>query len=87
MNVKSVTDNKLFWKPCFSEKMTTYEKIALIENDEIVSKDDEIAQKFNEFFVNVIQDLSLKPPADLTHNADHIDDPILKAIHKYELHP
>ena len=24
---------------------------------------------------------------DLTQNADHIDDPILKAIHKYELHP
>ena len=90
LNVKSVTDNKLFWKnvkPGFSEKMTTYEKITLIENDKIVSKDDEVAQTFNEFFANVVQNLNLKPPADLIQNADHIDDPIFKAIHKYELHP
>ena len=90
LNVKSVTDNKLFWKsvkPCFSEKSPIDKKITLIENDKIVSKEDEVAESCNVFFSNAVKILNLKPPQELTQKASHIDDPIIKAIHKYQLHP
>ena len=38
LNEKDVTDNKMFWKivkPFFSDKVTSFEKITLIEQDEI----------------------------------------------------
>jgi len=90
MNVKCVTDNKLFWKsikPNFSEKGHTTEKITLVNNGNIISNDKEVANAFNTFFQNSMHDLKLFPPKEMIQEDSHIDDAILKAIHKYELHP
>ena len=68
-----VTDNKKFWKtvrPFFSNKGPDSEKITLIENDELVRDDKEIAKIFNEFFINITKKLNLnKPPSDNLHEA------------------
>ena len=47
LNEKDVTDNKMFWKivkPFFSDKVTSSEKITLIEKDEIIGNDSDTAR-------------------------------------------
>ena len=49
LDVKFVNDNKKFWKrifPLFSNKIKSKEKIKLVENDEIISSDIEVAKTF-----------------------------------------
>ena len=51
LNVKQVTDNKQFWKtvkPCLTNKTLKDEKIALIENEKVVSDETELVKLFNE---------------------------------------
>ena len=53
LDTKLVTDNKKFWKtvkPLFSENHFSNNKITLVEGDEIISTDKEVAEKFNSFF-------------------------------------
>ena len=53
LDVKMVTDNKLFWKtvkPFLSEKGNSSSKITLVEGEEIISNDQDVAEKLNKFF-------------------------------------
>ena len=88
IDLKLLTDNKLFWKtikPLFSEKKNISRKIMLIEKDEIISKDVEVAETMNEFFSNAVEKLNLK--------GYHIELPscssdiITNIINKYSKHP
>ena len=50
--MKGVNDKKKFWKtvkPLFSEKVNTNENITLVENNNIISSEIEIAEKLNAF--------------------------------------
>ena len=90
LNVKSVTDNKLFWttvKPCFSDKSAKLETITLVENGNVISNDKDIAEKFNHFYGNILETLNIEPYNEGSHNVDHIQGPVLKAILKYQNHP
>ena len=52
LSIKDVNDNKIFWKivkPLFSEKVNMHENITLIENNNIISSETEIAEKLNAF--------------------------------------
>ena len=52
-DIKGVNDKKKFWKivkPLFSEKVTGNENITLVDNNNIISFDIEIAEKLNTFF-------------------------------------
>ena len=87
---KNVTDNKAFWKtvkPFFSDKITSKEKITLIEENEIVSNDENTAQVLNTFFLNIVGSLNI--PEYITNDpvSDNISDPIIKLIVKYRKHP
>ena len=56
LDVKFVKDNKKFWKrisPLFSNKIKSKEKITLVENDEIISSDIEVAKTFQNFFSSI----------------------------------
>ena len=86
---KNVTDNKAFWKtvkPFLSGKTVSKEKITLIEENEIVSDDEDTAQVINTFFSNIIGSLDI--PEYVTNNPipDKIGDPIIKLILKYRKH-
>ena len=60
LDLKQFTDNKTFWqnmKPFLSDKNKATEKIILVSDDKIFS-DLEIAEKFNEFFKNAVNNLN-----------------------------
>ena len=47
-------------KPFFSDKQNICKKITLIENDKIVSNDEEVAEIMNEFFSYAVSKLDIK---------------------------
>ena len=62
LGISLVTDNKKFWKtvkPFFSDKLQSKNKIVLIEDETIISKDVEVAETMNEFFVSVTDSLGI----------------------------
>ena len=62
MNIKQVSDNKLFWKsvkPFLSDKGSNFSKIMLVGENNI-SDEEEIANIMNNYFINVTKTLNLK---------------------------
>ena len=74
-----------FFKPFFSNKTTSFDnKIILVEKGEVVSKDEEIATQFNNYFNDITKRLNIKKWSI----SDKLsDDPLVNAIRKYENHP
>ena len=61
LDIKNVNDNKKFWdttKPSFSNKNVAKKKIILIEKDTIITDDETLADTFNTFFSNGLNDKS-----------------------------
>ena len=90
LDLKQFTDNKTFWqnmKPFLSDKNKATEKITLVSDDKIFSDDLEIAEKFNEFFKNAVNNLNLSSNEDLLLSTTHLSDPVQIAIEKYKNHP
>ena len=88
LNVKLVTDNKKFWKtvaPLFSEKHFPSNKITLIDGDEIISEDAAVAEKFNYYFANVVNNLNIKGyETDYTFQPER--DIISNIVEKFKNH-
>ena len=55
-------------KSSFSDKSNNFESITLVENDNIVSDDNEVANIFNEDFSNPVEDLNLNIPENLVNH-------------------
>ena len=82
--------HKNFWKivkPLFSEKVNTDENITLVENNNIVSSEIEIAEKINVFFSNTVKELNIKVKEYLLCDVSDINHPIERTIRKYKNHP
>ena len=63
LNIKQVSDNRLFWKsvkPFFNDKGSNSLKITLVEENNILSDEEEIANIMNNYFINVTKTLNLK---------------------------
>ena len=61
LDINSTSDSKTFWqivKPLFSNKVKGKTTIKLVENDEMIDEI-EIADLFNEYFVNIVKKLGL----------------------------
>ena len=88
LDTKVVTDNRTFWKtvkPLLSGQVTKHSKINLVEDDKIISRDDQIAKNFSEYFINI-------PILNMPSNGykcpeSSEQDPILKILYKYKNHP
>ena len=81
--LKQCANNKTFWqsmKPFLSDKNKVTEKITVVSDNKIFSYDLEIAEKFNEFFINAVNNLNLSSNEDLLLSAMHISDPVQIAI-------
>ena len=63
------------------------EKITLVKNDEIISDCQPVTELFNKFFANIVKEINLVIGNEFLINADHIGDPVQKAIEKYKNHP
>ena len=60
LNLNNITDNKKFWntvKPFFTDKGGVRDKIVLVEDDNIISEDIEVAETFNKFFASAVEPL------------------------------
>ena len=84
LDLRILNDNKTFWqniKPLFSNKQNILQKnITLIEKDEIISKDNEVAEKLNTFFIEAVKNLEIEPFNDYSQDTEII-------ISKYKTHP
>ena len=89
LDMKLINDNKKFWKtvkPLFSDKHFGNNKITLLDGDEIISEDAEVADKFNRYFSNVVKNLNIEGFETLYYINPEIDD-ISNIIKKFENHP
>ncbi len=62
MDIDFITDCQKFWdtvKPYFKNKSLTQNKIILIEDDKIISNNQETAEIINEYFINITDSLSI----------------------------
>ena len=60
---KRITDNKTFWKtikPFLLDKITSTQKITLIEKEDIMMGDDNTAKVLNIFFINIVSNLKIE---------------------------
>ena len=67
--------------------MNTNENITLVENNNIISSEIEIAEKLNAFFSNIVKELNIKVKEHLLRDVSDINDPVERAIQKYKNHP
>ena len=67
--------------------MNTNENITLVENNNIISSEIEIAEKLNAFFSYIVKELNIKVKEDLLFDVSDINDPVEKSIQKYKNHP
>ena len=90
LDTKNVVDNKKFWKTVkkfFGDKSNNCEKITLVENNSLISDDQEIADIFKEYFESLVPNLKLQVPENLLTETSAESDPISKLIRKYSNHP
>ena len=90
LDLKKLTDNKKFWDiilPLISSKGKGTKKITLVDNDEIISDDKQIADLFSDFFVETVASLDIEDNEALLNNVDHLSDPVQKALLKFKDHP
>ena len=90
LDISLVTDNKKFWKtfkPFFSDKSQSQNKIVLTEGERIISNDVEVAETMNEFFVTVTDYLGINENFSDENATDGITDPVEKAVITFSNHP
>ena len=90
LNIKNVTDNKLFWisvKPLLSDKSRLRDRINISEKGKILKTESETAESLNSFFSNIVKNLNILRYSEFDPVTENIADPTLKAIFKYKDHP
>ena len=90
IDLTNFVDNKTFWKnvnPLFSNKNKKQNKITLVENNNIIADNGELAEVFNDFFKNAVRNLNIEENVDATESMEGIDDPIDAALKKFQSHP
>ena len=87
LDVKIFDINKTFWKriePLFPDKQRALPRnITLVEGNEITSNKKEVAEKFNNFFVNAVANLDIEPYISADIPCNNIKD----IIAMYKCHP
>ena len=82
LDVKLISDNKKFWKtvkPLFSEKHSICRNITLIEGNNVITNDFEVAMIMNNFFSLSVINLGIRDQGnEISDTAE--DDPINKII-------
>ena len=90
LDLKKYLDNKKFYdtvKPLFSKSVIGKQKITLVENDNLITADEEVAEKFNKYFIATVSSLSITENKDLLTDNSDIEDPVERAVKKFENHP
>ena len=80
LDTHDLTDNKKFWKtvkPIFTDKIQTSQFINLLEKGEIINDDITIAEAFNEYFANIIDERELTEKNPTTHFQKLLKTPLI----------
>ena len=83
-------EKKRFWnkvKPLFSNYGGESQKITLVQVDKIISNDEEVADTFNQFFINTVDALDIPDNNILLNATDNLIDSVEIALKKFESHP
>ena len=89
LDMKDILDNKMFWKymkPLFSDKTVGKQKITLVNGQDIITENNELADTFNTFFKEAVSNLGIEENSDLIDFTDN-DNQIDRAIEKFKNHP
>ena len=87
LNPKKLEMNKRFWKtfkPFLSGKNESIGKLLLVENEDIINDDSNIAETMNMYFGNITKGLEVRYWPELEED---INDAVSKAIRKHRDHP
>ena len=90
LNIKNVTDNKLFWesvKPLLSDKSRIRDRISINEQGDILKTKSETAETLNSFFSNIKKNLNILRYSEFDPVTENVADSTLKAVFKYKEHP
>ena len=90
IDIKRLTDNKLFWKtiaPFLSRKGSSSSRITLVENNKVLSEDQDVANELNIFFETAVKSLNITENPHLLSDTNNLTDPVDIAIKKFEFHP
>ena len=71
-NRNNVKDFWNYCKPYFTDKgICNYDRIILVKNDKILNKDSDISETFNNYFVNITNDLGIFDWADYSSDSSN----------------
>ena len=91
LNEKDITDNRKFWhtvKPFLSDKVKPREAIILVDDENIKSNENEVANTLNDFFSSIVKNLKiLEYQCQNDLHSRLSSHPALQAIMKYRNHP
>ena len=90
LNLKNYTDNKKFWntvKPLFSNYSGLTQKITLVEDQKIITNDEEVARVFNDYFIDSTLSLGITESKALQNNTEPLVDPVKIAMKFFSNHP
>ena len=88
LNVKYITENKLFWKTAklsFTDTTLKDERITFVENNKVVSDESEFVEIFSKYFGNIVQNLGVDGLTNDSSDNDVVT--IRQTIEKYQNHP
>ena len=74
-------------KPFFSDKALGKNTITLVEGNDIISEDVEVANTLNSFFKNAVKHLGITIPSEYITDTFNVNDPIDNIIVKFSNHP
>ena len=74
-------------KPLLSDKATQSTQITLVDENNIISEDAEVAEMLNNCFHKAVKDLEIKENQYLLSSTSGIDDPVDIAVEKSKCHP
>ena len=89
LNTSVLTENRTFWKtvkPFLAEKSKKVFKITLIEDNQVISQDKEIAKTFNEYCIS-IPILNMPTKQDFEYSDSPEEDSFLRIIGKCQNDP
>ena len=90
VDLNNVCDNKKFGanvKLFFSNEMKSVENIVLSENGKLIKDEEEVANIFNDFFVNIVPNLGVRTQYEFLNTTDNSQNPSENTISKYQNYP
>ena len=85
--VQACNYSRLWVKPLFSYYNGGSQKLTFVEDENIISNDEELAKTFSQFFVASVKSLNINENKDLLNPTQNLTGPADIALKKFENYP